>query len=181
MSASPPTAPRRLRPGPLLAAAVLLCGCTSTPNEPRLFGLIAPYRIEVVQGNVVTREQAAQLRPGMTRQQVIDVLGSPLLASVFHADRWDYVFTIRRQGAEPQRRSIVVWFDGDRLQRTDVPELPSEIEFVETISNVRPRAVPKLELDAAERAALPAPARTAAAAPPGEPLGPARDYPPLER
>jgi outer membrane protein assembly factor BamE len=68
---------------------------------------VTPYRIEIVQGNVVTRSRPARVKPGMTRAQVRDMLGSPLLTDPFHADRWDYVFTIRRQGTEPQRRSIV--------------------------------------------------------------------------
>ncbi len=66
-----------------------------------------------MQGNVITSEQIAAAKPGLTRAQVRDVLGSPLLADPFHADRWDYVFTIRRQGAEPQLRRVVVRFKGD--------------------------------------------------------------------
>ena len=96
----------------LLAAAPWLAGCTSLQSSRQLLGLITPYRIEIVQGNVVTSEQVARVRPGMTRAQVRDVLGSPLLTDVFHADRWDYIFTIRRQGAEPQRRSVVVHVRG---------------------------------------------------------------------
>jgi outer membrane protein assembly factor BamE len=57
----------------------------------------------VVQGNFVSREQVEFLKPGMTRQQVRDVLGTPLVASLFHADRWDYVFTW--SAAAPRRRS----------------------------------------------------------------------------
>ena len=79
-----------------------------------------------MQGNVVTKEQVARVKPGMTREQVRDVLGSPLLTSAFHADRWDYVFTMRRQGTEPQRRSVVACFKGDELERLEAPELPSE-------------------------------------------------------
>ena len=51
-----------------------------------------------MQGNFVSKEQVEALRPGMSRQQVRDILGTPLVTSVFHADRWDYVFTIKRQG-----------------------------------------------------------------------------------
>ena len=80
-----------------------------------MLGVITPYRIDIVQGNVVTKEQLALVKPGMTREQVRDMLGSPLLTDVFHADRWDYIFTIRRPGAQPQRRSIVAQFKGDRL------------------------------------------------------------------
>ena len=78
-----------------------------------------------MQGNALTKEQVALVKPGMTRAQVRDVLGSPLLTDIFHTDRWDYVFTIRRQGAEPQRRSVVVRFDGEVLKSVDTSgELP---------------------------------------------------------
>jgi outer membrane protein assembly factor BamE len=116
----------------------------------------------------------------MTRVQVRDLLGSPLLTDPFHADRWDYVFTIRRPGTPPQRRNVVVLFQGDRLQSIDAPELPSEREFVALVS--RTSASGKevvLELTPEQRAALPVPSKPPA--PPPEPeLGPARAYPPLE-
>ncbi len=85
-------------------------------GKDKVLGLVTPYKVEVVQGNVVTREQMAQVRPGLTRSQVRDILGSPLLTDVFHSDRWDYIFTIRRQGAQPQRRQVTVLFDGDVLK-----------------------------------------------------------------
>ena len=104
-----PTPNPCFRPPCLSAAAIaLLGGCASQlQTSETLFGLITPYRIDIVQGNVVTQEQIERVKPGMNRRQVRDVLGSPLLTDVFHADRWDYLFTIRRQGAEPQRRSVV--------------------------------------------------------------------------
>ena len=91
---------------PLLAAS-LLAGCGSLQTSGNFLGFITPYKLEIVQGNVLTKEQAALLQPGMTRAQVKDVLGSPLLADPFHASRWDYVFSIRRQGTEPQLRRVV--------------------------------------------------------------------------
>ena len=111
-------------------------GCSSIQAD-RVLGAITPYRVDVMQGNVITKELAANVKPGMTREQVRDVLGSPLLTSAFHADRWDYVFTMRRQGVEPQRRSVVAFFKGDVLERLEVPELPSEKEFVSSIRPAR--------------------------------------------
>jgi outer membrane protein assembly factor BamE len=164
----------------LLAGVAALAGCESLQSSDNFLGVITPYRVEVVQGNVVTREQAAAIKPGMVRAQVRDVLGSPLLTDAFHADRWDYVFTIRRQGAEPQRRRIIVRFEGDRLKSIEgAEELPREAEFVASIDTrqaVR-RATP-LELSAAQVEALPVPPRPAASA--AEPEGPVRSYPPLE-
>ena len=51
---------------------------------------IRPYRIDIQQGNVITAEQFAQLKVGMTRDQVRFVLGSPMLTDIFHDKRWDY-------------------------------------------------------------------------------------------
>jgi outer membrane protein assembly factor BamE len=94
-------------------------------------------------------------------------------------DRWDYVFTIRRQGAEPQRRSIVLAFEGDILARVDAPELPSEREFVDSIDTFeRRRSVGPLALTEEQRKALPVPPRQAAE--PASQPAPPRDYPPLE-
>jgi outer membrane protein assembly factor BamE len=156
-----------------------LAGCASQlQTSETLFGLITPYRMEIVQGNVITKEQMARLKPGMPRRQVVDLLGSPLVADIFHADRWDYVFTIRRQGSEPQRRSIVLSFRGDVLERIDAPELPSEQDFVSSITKEREYPKRKLELTDEERAALPKPPPRET--PAAEPVGPIRPYPPLE-
>ena len=160
-----------------------LGGCGSTRNLASSDGVlesITPYKIEVVQGNVITQEQAAQIKPGMTRAQVRDVLGTALVSDAFHADRWDYVFTIRRQGAPDQLRRIVVRFTGDVFKSIDTGgALPNEREFVALIDTFSTaRNAPPLELTDAQRKALPVP-------PPAVPVtveapGPLRTYPPLE-
>jgi outer membrane protein assembly factor BamE len=160
-------------------AGCLLAGCASLQSSDNLLGVLTPYRIEVVQGNVVTQEQIARVLPGLTRAQVRDIMGSPLLTDPFHADRWDYVFTIRRQGAEPQRRAVVLTFEGDKLKGVDAPPLPSEREFVTSIDTFKSRRdAGTLALTEEQRKALPLPPKTDAAAPPA--VGPAREYPPLE-
>ena len=167
---------------PLCAAALVLTlgGCASQlQGSDKLLGVLTPYRMDIVQGNVVTKEQLALLRVGMTRRQVGDVLGTPLINDIFHADRWDYPFTIRRQGTEPQRRSVVVHFKGDVLERIDAPELPTEREFISAISRSHRKFEPRvLELTEAQRNALPPPPARATTT--SEPTGPVREYPPLE-
>jgi len=164
--------------GPFLLLS--LGGCESLRTTDSLFGVITPYRIDIVQGNVVTKEQLAALKVGMPKVQVRDVLGTPLLTDPFHGDRWDYIFTIRRPGAELQRRSVILRFDGETLKSIDAPELPSEKEFVAAISSHKETPQPKLELSEEERKALPKPAKEAAPPASAEPVGPTRDYPPLE-
>lgn len=165
---------------PIVVWAALGAGCSSIQGD-RLFGAITPYRVDVMQGNVITKELVANVKPGMSREQVRDVLGAPLLTSVFHANRWDYVFTMRRQGVEPQRRSVVAHFKGDLLERLEAPELPSENEFVSSIRPARASSVaaPVLELTEEQRKALPPPLKGEASAA-AQPQGANRPYPPLE-
>ena len=97
----------------------------------------AVYKPEVLQGNFVSREQVSVLQPGMSREQVRQVLGTPLLTDMFRANRWDYVFTTQhRKGVEPQKYAVAVFFEGDALARIEGAEnLPSESEFVERMSD----------------------------------------------
>ncbi|MFT7776531.1 outer membrane protein assembly factor BamE [Roseateles sp.] len=183
---------------PLLASLPLLAllgGCSylptwdSLPSLPsvtgeKVLGVLTPYRVEVVQGNVLTKEMVARVKPGMNKAQVRDLLGSPLLTDVFHESRWDYPFTIRRQGTPAQQRLVVAEFDGDKLKTLTVPDdLPTENDFVAAINTFKPDGKqPKLELSEAERTALPPPKRSAEAAPTAAAEGPApgRTYPPLD-
>jgi len=167
----------------LMALGISALGGCSTlqSSDSTLLGLITPYRIEVVQGNVLTQEQVALVKPGQTRAQVRDVLGSPLLTDSFHGNRWDYVFTIRRQGTEPQQRQVVVYFDGETLKSIQGAEsLPAEREFVNSIDNAKaPRNPKPLVLTPEQLKELPVPVQ--AAAPASAPEGAVRTYPPLER
>lgn len=164
------------------AGLAALTGCTLVTRtmSDGITSVITPYRVEVVQGNVVTREQIAAIKPGTPRSRVRDVLGSPLIADPFHAQRWDYVFAIRRPGTEPQQRSVTVLFEGDNVKSVQAPELPSELEFVASISRPGSRGEPpRLELTPEERAALPLPPQVEATAS-AAPQGAIRSYPPLE-
>nr|WP_300652325.1 outer membrane protein assembly factor BamE [Hydrogenophaga sp.] len=149
---------------------------------PSVTSLVTPYKIDILQGNVVTREQAAALQPGMTRAQVRDILGSPLLASVFHADRWDYVFTFRRQGQEPQQRRLTAFFKSDVLERFEADALPTEAEFVASLDAGRKFGkVPPLQATEAQLKTFDDRNKTTAPVEPVAPAAaPAASYPPLE-
>lgn len=162
-----------------LLAVAALSACTSISN--RMPTLITPYKIDIVQGNVVTREQAQALKTGMSRAEVRDILGSPLLASVFHAERWDYVFTFKRQGQEPQQRKLAVFFKGDVLDRFEGDELPSETEFVASLDSRRKFGkVPPLEATDAQLKAFQDKNTPLAPEPTPPAASPDASYPPLE-
>ncbi len=172
--------PRPLHISLLLGlACVALTACNSLPPASKVVTAVSPYKIDVVQGNVVTREQLAALKPGMPRTLVRDILGTPLLTSVFHAQRWDYVFTLKRQGAEPQSRKVTLFFKDDVLERVEADELPSEAEFAATLKS-QPKQGPLPALEASgERLNQFPPAPKPTPAPAVLPSAPT-NYPPLE-
>lgn len=168
----------------LVLTSLALSGCAGmNTSVSTLGGLITPYRIDILQGNVVVKEQVDALQPGMTRTNVRDILGTPLVASAFHADRWDYVFTFRRQGQEPQQRRVSVFFNGNLLDRVEADELPTEEEFVASLDRRGGRArVPTLEATEEQLRAFQDRYNTGnRAEPPAQAsLPPTTQFPPLE-
>lgn len=98
---------KRSQPVPYLALACVLAlalsGC----------GLI--YKQDIQQGNILDDEDVAELREGMTKRQVLVLLGTPSIQSPFHADRWDYMNTYSPRGGDPETRVLTLNFEDDRL------------------------------------------------------------------
>ncbi|MBU0752122.1 MAG: outer membrane protein assembly factor BamE [Gammaproteobacteria bacterium] len=98
---------------PLIASVIIslsLAACSGTP-------VVQTYRIDVRQGNVITQEMVAQLKPGLTKDQVKFILGSPLVVDMFHSDRWDYVYHFKPGKGEAQSRRLTVIFEDGKLAR----------------------------------------------------------------
>jgi outer membrane protein assembly factor BamE len=106
----------------VVCVALLVAGCDVSSWIPTT---LKPYRIDIQQGNAVTQEMAAKLKPGMTRAQVRFALGTPLVVDPFRSDRWDYVYYYDKPGAPREYRHIVVIFKGDRLERLEGDVTPS--------------------------------------------------------
>lgn len=88
---------------------------------------LGPYRPDVHQGNIITKEMVEQLRLGMTREQVRFMLGTPLLTSEFHKDRWDYAYYLNPRKGEVQNRRLTVNFKDNRLETFKSDEMPQEV------------------------------------------------------
>lgn len=141
--------------------------------------MVSPYRIDIIQGNFVSREQAAAVSVGMSRAQVREILGTPLVSSVFHANRWDYVFTFSRQGQTPQQRRLTAFFKDDQLERIESDALPSETEFVASLDGKsRQRGTPVLTASDADLKAFSEQNKPLVDTPAAVPL--TTNYPPLE-
>lgn len=75
------------------------------------------YKISIPQGNIITQDMIDQLRPGMTKRQVIFVMGTPLVRDPFHQDRWDYVYNFQPGGGQRVGERVTVFFEDDALIR----------------------------------------------------------------
>lgn len=145
-----------------LAVACLLAGC----KAPELPAIIAPYRIDIQQGNVITQAMISKLKAGMTRSQVRFVLGSPLIVDPFRTDRWDYVSIYEKQGKEVERRRVTVIFEQDKLVRIEGDVVVGDGALKKDVAVEIPPAAGKVEPDSAKAAtfskpaAVPAPAAT---------------------
>ncbi|MCP4638135.1 MAG: outer membrane protein assembly factor BamE [Methyloversatilis sp.] len=97
----------------------MIAGCSSfqVPDSLDVVSKLNPYRIDIRQGNLVTQEMVGQLKAGMSREQVRFLLGTPMLADVFHPDRWDYVYFFKpgNKPEDTQQRRLIVYFEDDRL------------------------------------------------------------------
>lgn len=94
-----------------LVAAI--SGCSSVPR------IVNEYKIDIQQGNVLTQDMVSQLRPGLTKDQVRFILGTPVLMDMFHANRWDYVYRLQKgnTGAIEMRKFSTFFDTNDKLVR----------------------------------------------------------------
>lgn len=88
------------------AAALIIGGCSI-------------HRPAVQQGNVLDPEALAQLKPGLSKRQVKFILGDPVLADPFHADRWDYVYWLKPKAEHPTLKRLTLYFDNDVVSRME--------------------------------------------------------------
>jgi len=106
------------------AVAALAAGCQTVQEylpSVRNFGV---YKLDINQGNFVTQDMVDKLKVGQTKPQVRLALGTPLLTSAFHDNRWDYMYEYTRQGRKVEHRQFTVYFADDKLARWEGDDLP---------------------------------------------------------
>ena len=119
----------------ILMSLLVACGNFGNMDFP------GGYKISIPQGNIITQEMVDQLRPGMTKRQVIFVMGTPLVRDPFHQDRWDYVYNFQPGGGVRGQERLSVFFvedalinfTGDFTPTSDTPETTETTEQASTI------------------------------------------------
>jgi outer membrane protein assembly factor BamE len=85
------------------------------------------HRVDVQQGNAITKEQIGKLRIGMAKKQVSQIMGTPLIDDPFHQGRWDYYYKfIAGDSDETQSSYVTLYFDGDRLSKINIHKEPQK-------------------------------------------------------
>ena len=162
-----------------LLGLLLLASCASRNVTIPFIPGLGPHKIDIQQGNVVTKDMVDKLQPGMTRSQVRFVLGTPLLVDPFRTDRWDYIYSLNKAGDPVEQRQLKVYFKNDRMERFegDVVVDAQLSGKPQDKSAAKPMETPEAKLvQPAPQAAKPTamPAAPAAEAKP-VPLAPAHD------
>ena len=106
-----------------LACTIVALGACSSTNSSKS-GLFEPFRQDLPQGNYISQEMLAQLRVGMTPEQVRFALGAPLLVNVFQPDRWNYVFRYQHAAGRVDLRRLVIHFKNGKVERFEGDDLP---------------------------------------------------------
>jgi outer membrane protein assembly factor BamE len=142
-----------------------------TPLQ-KFMWFFSPYRPDIQQGNFVSEEMLAQLKVGMTRDQVRFIFGTALLADPFHGDRWDYAFRLAKGNGEITTSRVIVFFDKEaKVARWEGGNLPTEKEYIARIAGPAPKVKKDLDVPDAKpvgnTSPIPAGSDNAAASPVG--------------
>jgi len=96
----------------LISALLAACSSASLPT-------FTPYKVEIRQGNLITQDMRAKLKLGMSQSQVKAALGAPLINDAYHANRWDYFYSLQQQGKVVESQRLTLYFDKNVLVRID--------------------------------------------------------------
>ena len=126
----------------LILAVLLACGLLSACAE----WLPDAHRPDITQGNAIKPEDLKKLHPGMSKQKIVEIIGSPTLLDPFHADRWDYIYRYIPGDGDIEQSRVSLFFSNDVLLRVDDSAYTPPIERDENGELVdRPSVADKIQ------------------------------------
>jgi outer membrane protein assembly factor BamE len=132
-------APLRTLAAALATFALAGCAAITEPFDTYLplitqFGV---YRLDINQGNYLSQDMVDRLKVGQTKQQVRLSLGTPLINSAFHDNRWDYVYMFKSGGRVREHRQFTVYFKDELLARWEGDEMPQSVQELNRVAATR--------------------------------------------
>lgn len=104
------------------------------------------YRLEIQQGNIIDQAMVDQLRPGMSKRQILYIMGSPMLDDYFHRNRWEYVYYEKKENADPKEKRLALFFNNDSLAGIQGDFRPGETPAIQPMKQTT-LELPKRNLD----------------------------------
>ena len=77
------------------------------------------YRPTIQQGAVLKPAQVARIKVGMSRQQILAILGQPVRDNTFSPDKLIYVYTVQPNHSAMTTKQLIINFRGNRAVRID--------------------------------------------------------------
>ena len=134
-----------------IMALLLASGCSTMKETVSSIGDVIPsslertplfFKIDVQQGNSIEQPVLSRLQPGMSKNQVQFIMGTPMLIDVFHQDRWDYYYSIKKGNGESKQKHIALFFDDDRQVRTEGDMRPMPLDDEKPLREAEVYSVP---------------------------------------
>lgn len=134
-----------------IVALLLASGCSTVSDTVSSIGDVIPtsmartplfFKIDVQQGNSIEQPEVSRLEPGMSKNQVQFIMGTPMLIDVFHQNRWDYHYSMQRGNGESEQKHLVLFFEDDRLVRTEGDMRPIPLEEIAPVQDAEVYSVP---------------------------------------
>lgn len=119
---------------------------TLTACETIMTNLPGVYKIDIEQGNMIDQAMVDQLRPNMTKRQVLYIMGSPMLTDTFHEQRWEYLYSDQPGGEARLQKRLSLYFSGDNLVGVQGDFRPSTLPVMKE-STETTVDLPKRDLD----------------------------------
>ena len=97
----------------IITSFLLMTGCSSDP----IANAVPVYHLEVQQGNIITQDMINQIKPGLSKRQVLYIMGSPLLIDSFHTQRWDYYYSVRGGKVKTKTKHLSLFFVNNKIDK----------------------------------------------------------------
>jgi len=78
------------------------------------------HKIDIQQGNLLSAEAVSQVTIGMSKGQVIDLLGRPLTSNQLNPERWEFIYSNNRSGEKPKVKRLSLEFKNEIVADLDV-------------------------------------------------------------
>ena len=108
---------------------VLSClnGCVkSTDGGSKLIHFPGVYRIDIQQGNIITQSMVKKIRIGMTRNQILYIMGTPVLEDKFSHNRWTFLYTLKSGNKPSQQKQVTLFFNDNILSKFEEKNIKAD-------------------------------------------------------